>query len=63
MLWDRIQFCEHVNPETVGRPSVFIPFGGLGAGRLREQPTDDATLLDTYLTLHGPELNDDATLC
>ena len=39
VLWDRIQFCEHVNPETVGRPSVFIPFGGLGTGRLREQPT------------------------
>lgn len=34
VLWDRIQFIEHVDPRTVGRPSVFLPFGGLGSGRM-----------------------------
>lgn len=34
VLWDRIQFTEHVNPRTVGRPTVFLPFGGLGSGRM-----------------------------
>jgi hypothetical protein len=34
VLWDRIQFTEHVDPDTVGRPSVFLPFGGLGSGRM-----------------------------
>ena len=34
MLWDRIQFISQVNEQTVGRPSIFIPFGGLGSGRM-----------------------------
>ena len=35
VLWDRTQFFEHVNEETVGRPTIFIPFGGLGSGRCK----------------------------
>jgi hypothetical protein len=34
VLWDRIQFISQVNEQTVGRPSIFIPFGGLGSGRM-----------------------------
>ena len=34
ILWDRTMFIEHVNESTCGRPSVFIPFGGLGSGRM-----------------------------
>lgn len=34
MLWDRIQFYNHCNEERIGRPSVFMPFGGLGSGRM-----------------------------
>ena len=34
VLWDRTMFIEHVNESTCGRPTVFIPFGGLGSGRM-----------------------------
>ena len=34
VLWDRTLFFEHVNETTCGRPAVFIPFGGLGSGRM-----------------------------
>ena len=29
MLWDRIQFCEHVNEETVGRLEVLAQQGNM----------------------------------
>ena len=34
VLWDRHMFYEHVNETTCGRPTIFIPFGGLGSGRM-----------------------------